>query len=895
MAANLSVARLVQGCFLWFVLTGTLCLGALLPTSALAKDAPLMGIVLFDRPGGPSYVQITGLTVNGKTEVRLCDGAPRLSKKSYGKLAKAQLRGAKSLQRDLSGVLTLTMADSSSVCVVPGSLSFEQQPEMTPAEAAQQSGLQGLIFSSYSKSMGVVPAFSPGVQVVFVAGPDTDFAEFLRAQRAATIVAWKDYLGQSASGAHASEAKQSLAALYHASAAASVSAYLQSANVYSRDLRLLSRALGDAQSALAVVQDFGPAREDIEQVHTQLGLLVKSDRADLESYRKARRDQVPGYTLLASAVEHNKNVMAVDMSFRPAKDLQRELDQESSELKAAIERAQSSATTKNYDEAFQAIVQYRAFAPELPAIAEVVESAYRLHFSQAKASEDAQNWAQAVAEYEAALGVRQKDEAAIALKNAQEQLVSTTNRAAADKAVAESKTFSEQKDSIQAYLVFTQLTETQRALVQEQMTALQPDFVTAAFKRAQELQELHIPIHGRADEDYVREAYRLLRRAVSLNEDQSIRLKLDLLCDKISNYYLVVAKRFLEKPAASGVGVGWYYLETARQFKPDMEAVRDEKNRYAATHNWRSYLSVAIAFRDQTSRRESAGYADQLVDAIAASLEGAGIRVVRGQGENSGTFPANFVLVGEVLQDRVAKEMKPETLQSKYRSGTHDVKNDAWVDADHELQAAEQNVKTAEGKLQTAVGRNKKKEIEVGKAEVLAAKKKVEEARDRRDALDKTVLKEIILPYNYVKTTYEIKPIVEVAFRITDRAGNVVERPSSPSGRDKQLTYTVLENVKPEDTEGIKALDKPPEEQQIREEMEIEARDDLVNAVRDKVRGLPARILESAREQAKQNNLEAAAEEYILYLNASSPEAPSRDEAIKFLQDQFNLARNEPF
>jgi hypothetical protein len=893
MADKLFVSSYGKGIRSCSMLGARLFLGILLSVSAPAKDSTLTAIVLFDRPGGPSYVQITALTLNGKTEVRVCDGVSQLSKKTYGKLPRAQLRGAKSLQRDLAGNLTLSLADSSSICVVPGSLNFEQKREMTLAEAVQQSGLQGSIVSSYNKSMEIVPAFSPGVQVIFIANPDADMAEFLRAQRAATVAAWKEYLGQFPASGHAGAARQGLAGLYHAAAAASISDYLNPSGGRLRDLKLLARALHEANNALATVENYAPAREDIDEVHAQLGLLVTSDRSALDSYRKAVRDHRAGYVRLTDAIQHNTELLEIDASFAPALDLKADLEKESKALLVALAKAQAAVGGKSYDEAFAAVSEYRAFAAELPAIAAIVESAYSSHLGQAKNAEDAGNWELAVAEYGLAIAVKTNDEATAALKNAREQLLSQRNRAAADKALLESKAYIEQKDAIQAYIVLAELQEPQRALVQEQMAALQPDFVTTAFTRAQQLQELHTPIHGRADEDYVRQAYQLLRRAFALSDDQSIKLKLDLLCEKISGYYLVAAKRYLEKPAASGIGVGWYYLEAARQFKPDLEAVRDEKNRYAPVFNWRSYLSVAIEFRDQTSRRESAGYADQLVDAIAAGLEGSGIRVDRHPSENTGT-PANFVLVGEVLQDRVAKEVKAETLQSKYRAGTHDVKNDAWVDADHELQAAEQNVKTAEAQLQTAVGRNKKKEIDAGKAEVTAAKKAVEEARNRRDALDKAVLKEIILPYNYTRTIYEIKPIVEVAFRITDRVGNVVER-SVPLSREDSLTFTVLENVKPEDTEGIKTLDKLPEEQQIREALEIVARDNLVKAVQQKVLGLPVKILESARNQASQNNYEAAAELYILYLNATADDSPARAEAVKFLQDQFNLARNDPF
>src|SRR5262245_34609757 len=66
--------------------------------SAFAKD-PAAAIVLFDGPKGAAYVQITGITVNGKTELRVCDGVPKIDKRAYDVLPHAQLGGATSLER----------------------------------------------------------------------------------------------------------------------------------------------------------------------------------------------------------------------------------------------------------------------------------------------------------------------------------------------------------------------------------------------------------------------------------------------------------------------------------------------------------------------------------------------------------------------------------------------------------------------------------------------------------------------------------------------------------------------------------------------------------------------------------------------------------------------------
>ena len=104
-------------------------------------------------------------------------------------------------------------------------------------------------------------------------------------------------------------------------------------------------------------------------------------------------------------------------------------------------------------------------------------------------------------------------------------------------------------------------------------------------------------------------------------------------------------------------------------------------------------------------------------------------------------------------------------------------------------------------------------------------------------------------------------------------------------------TAVVLENVKPEDTEGVKNQGTEPDEIQFLADLEIQARDALVKAVREKVLALPEKILQQARTRAAQGDIDGAAEEYIVYLNANSDAGShERQEAAGFLHDHYNLA-----
>jgi hypothetical protein len=117
----------------------------------------------------------------------------------------------------------------------------------------------------------------------------------------------------------------------------------------------------------------------------------------------------------------------------------------------------------------------------------------------------------------------------------------------------------------------------------------------------------------------------------------------------------------------------------------------------------------------------------------------------------------------------------------------------------------------------------------------------------------------------------------------------IASNPSIKAHSEKQ--YTVLENVKPEDTKGIKQTGALPDENQFLGDVEIGARGALIKEVQEKVETLPSKILAQAREHVMDGDTDGSAEAYILYLNSTpDSQTPERDEARKFLHDQFNMA-----
>jgi len=468
--------------------------------------------------------------------------------------------------------------------------------------------------------------------------------------------------------------------------------------------------------------------------------------------------------------------------------------------------------------------------------------------------------------------------------------------------VQDSQALAANKQFVEAYELLDGLAEGPRAFVKEPMAALSDSFVKDAVARADTLARVHIPIRGRADEDGARQAFHYLDKASHLVEEEALKIKLDLVTDRISTYYLKEAKRLLEKPRGSGVGLGWLFLLEAQRFKPDLEGVKDQMTRYAPLYESRAQLSLGVRFRDQTSRRDSLGFADQLTDAVAAGLEGSGIPALKvlprqervasdGASDAAIASQPNFEVLGDILQHRVDKKQDTQRMSSRYRSGQREVRNPAWVELAHKIEAAQEESTRANEALRIAstTPKRNKRQMEAAQQAVESNAAAIKDLRRKQEGVPETLLQDVILPYNYTKRTVELAGIVELAFRVVDMTGTARELSNVKSEVPKK--HVLLENVKSEDVEGVQEEATPPDETQLLAEAESQAQGSLTKKVTEKLRELPPRVLEEARHRVANKDPEGAAEAYILYMNMTrGSTGAERTEAERFLQQEFNLA-----
>jgi hypothetical protein len=867
------------------------CLGWLAP-AASAKEASLTAIEIYDGPSGAAYVQLTDVLINGKAEMRDCTPfqVAAVDKSSYGRMGKVVLAPGGVLERGADGVMHYNSGSGQAVCVVPANAKFEHGGSYSLSGLEDQAGLHATVISGGAGTPSAAPPIQKGVKLVFVTAPNLELAEFLRAQRASDIDGWQSYLSKYSASVHAGEAKRALASLFVDAGQASLQAYDKSVAAAAPLYSELKAAKAKADKAHSLTLDLPSSVKLDGDVRGRLAAIVELGRGELDAYRTALAAHAPGYVHLQNARKFSDIVGGIDPFLPQGQALTGDVLKESNAFEAALQSADSAMTAKQFDQGYTFVLPYRAFAEEEPRMAAIVDAVYGFHLDSGNKLEQGEDWKGAIKQFELAANVKDTPEARESLKNAQRQLVIVQDKDAAARALESSKSFAQQHNMVRAYEVLSSLPASQQALVADEMNALEKPYVESAAQEAKSLHQAHSPIRGPADEIGIKRAYMCLQNAYRLSENDSYRDKMELDGNELSTYLLEQSKHYLGKPGGSGTELGWAYLEEARQYKAsNLDAVRDAIVSASPAHAMRSKLSIRVQFRDQTSQRDSQGFAGELENAIITGLESSGVpvKVVR-VGETTAVEP-DYVLAGDVLKHHFPVVPTIEPQESEYRAGTEQVPSESWNKANRAYESAREELQTAQQSLSGAESHGKSGKIKDLTRVVQAAQKKVEEAHVVLDSTPQNVTKDIIRPYTYHKRIINIGGVIELQFRI----GDSLSEPRTdlvPIRKEEHRTDVLLEDVKPEDTLGIKSAGTVTDPSEFITTLENSARDELIAAVRKRVEELPGKMYQSASSREKEDDLDGAGESYLRFLKLTREDnSPERQHARKFLLDSFNM------
>jgi len=868
--------------------------------SALARDSSLTAIELYDGASGPAYVQISDVLINGKAELRSCAGAAadtKIDKSAYSKFPKLMLAPGTTLERDQDGVLRLSAVGGRPDCVVPDNVKFEHSSSLTASELADRADLNA------RGAVDGIPAqaLKRGVTLVFVAAFDTEIAEYLLAQRIGEIQGWKSYLSKYPAALHSDSAKQALASLFVDCAKRSLDSYKKSADSDSPSYAELKNARTQDVAAKALVPGLDSAQRSLAEVQETLVNLAAKGQSELQAYNLSLTSSQPGLRHLQKAEKLSESVNSIDPDLPAGRKLQIDAVQARNSYEAVLRAATEASKAKQWSQSMKQLGSIRPFASEDGRVQELIDAAYARLYEQGKQFDDAKDWRNAIDAYHGALTAKDTAEVREKLSAAKAELLAAQNKAAADTALQKSKEQESQKDLIGAYEALASLPDDQQKLVSSEIERLEPLYITAASDNAKQIAKLFPTIGGIGDERAVETAYRYLKNAQELSTDdatkQAFQERLQNLADELSTWFLERAKHCLQKPLGSGTELGWSYLKEAEPYKAaNLELVQDQVKVTAIPHGMHSKLSIRVQFRDQTSQRQSEGFANQMENAIATGLDNSGIpvKIVRSGDTTAADSQPDFVIAGDVLEHNISAPPTEESIESKYIAGVHDIANEKWEKLNRLYDSAISELHTAQATLGGVTAKGNKKQIAEANKAVADAQKKVDDLRLQLDSTPKSLSEDIFRSYRYRKTTYNVINRIVIQFRIDDQIGG--ERgPTVQVAKEDRQQFVVQSDVEPSDVNNIRAQGTIPDKTEMQTELENNTREELIRKVQDAVIELPRKIYQDARKREDDSYADDAGEAYLRYLNVAPPEqAQEREHAEKYLNEQFNFLTFPP-
>jgi hypothetical protein len=106
--------------------------------------------------------------------------------------------------------------------------------------------------------------------------------------------------------------------------------------------------------------------------------------------------------------------------------------------------------------------------------------------------------------------------------------------------------------------------------------------------------------------------------------------------------------------------------------------------------------------------------------------------------------------------------------------------------------------------------------------------------------------------------------------------------------------FVLIEDVKPEDTNGVRPSGTMPDIKELQTTLENAVREELITDVKAKVNGLPKLLYVEAQSKEQGENIDGAGEFYLRFLSCTAEDGSAeRKHAKDFLLKNFNMSLEE--
>ncbi|MFQ5694958.1 MAG: hypothetical protein ACE5HB_03125, partial [Terriglobia bacterium] len=367
----------------------------------------------------------------------------------------------------------------------------------------------------------------------------------------------------------------------------------------------LAEAQGSEQAWVDFLQRFPTstyARGPRERLAT---LYAERAREQVSRFEQALEQKRPGYAGLEEARLWLQRARALNLVTDELQEMNTAVAQREAEVRARLVQARALLQEARFPEAEEQLAPWLHFREELPELATLYEDlltqASAHHLQQARERLRQQQFDQAVQELERATRYRARPE----IERLREEI--TVARAAYQQqqqilaALEAARAAAERGNVARAFETLYPLARqhSEESTLQQEFASIQSSYRQHLLAQAPQVERLHVPIKGPADEEALLKTQRALARLSQVESSTELAVWRDGLGAHLAAYYRQRARTLAGRAGAAFPALSYAYLQQARGFVLDQAGLAElEPYRHRLEEALR--IRLALDFRDVT-------------------------------------------------------------------------------------------------------------------------------------------------------------------------------------------------------------------------------------------------------------------------------------------------------
>lgn len=783
------------------------------------------------------HLLVENFKLNGKdTLYRLPHVAP-LTKKQYQSLPVLRFADVFSL-RVVAGCLEVRTRGQAEELVLALPQNFKPWPRepAAPAAITQGSHLSGRVVPT--RQAISYPLKEGWVIYLFLARPSEDTLAFSLAEAQNTQQSWENFLERFPTSSHAPAARESLTATYLA-----------------RFHQVLNR------------------------------------------FQEALRERKPGFAHLAEARQWFERVRSLNVRTPAVADAETALTQLETDIANRLRQARLQAENADFTAAQQTLEPLRHFRDEFPELAAELDAIRRLaaqhHITQARQRLAKAQFDEAVRELDTAASYEPLDEIRALRGEIELQRAAYLRQQEIRQASERAQQATARNDYAEAFDILAPLAlrYPEERELQENFASLQRLYSSALLAEVVEVEKLHTPIQGPADEEVLLRLQGRLARLSEFDTATELAVWRDRLSTYLADYYHQRANKIAEANKEVLSPLAFAFLQQAYHFALDKSALSEFADWRARIED-QMRIGVALNFRDLTPEAAGQYLLAELSAYLSSAIQQSGLPHVQLLEVSRGELPRPVLeFTVQLLRVSVRDSAEPQPGASQYSAGFRQIPNPRW----HEAKAAYDGAVESYEQVRARVEQNRRKkkypkqEQQADAAALARAEAGLKEAKAALDAVPAFVEEEDVRPYEFTRR----KLVRTAEIRLTYRWVNVLT-----GVQEVQQLLETKESAEGVEVTGVHAADKQghrnesanlPDAETLRSAALRKIQKQLAEQALSDLKAYIGRDFERAQLKASRNEHESAAEDYLRFLFNSAPDDPRRQQALEYLERQFQL------